>query len=353
MEAEQLQPAAPEEPWVNITASGSFPSFLAQQRLSLGLTTYQAGKLFLIGQNGANLAIFERTFNRSMGLCHDRGTLWMSSLYQLWRFENVLREGNRWQGCDALYVPRVGYTTGDLDLHDVAIDADGQPVFIVTRFCCLATLSQRDSFKPLWMPPFLSKLAAEDRCHLNGLAMDENRRPRFVTACATTDTKEGWRDHRRDGGVLIDVPSGEIVARGFSMPHSPRLYQGKLYVHNSGEGWFGTVSLSTGTFQPLTFCPGYLRGMTFVGDYAIVGLSKPRQATFAGLQLDENLAQRQVEAECGLRVIHLPTGEVRHWLRIEGNVTELYDVVTIPGIMRPAALGLKSDEIRTQLSIER
>jgi uncharacterized protein (TIGR03032 family) len=352
MSTEQTPQATPDEPWVNITASGAFAGFLAQHRVSLGLTTYQAGKLFLIGRNGPNLAVFERTFNRSMGLCFHQGTLWMSSLYQLWRFENALRAGNQWQGCDALYVPRVGYTTGDLDTHDVAVDAEGRPVFIVTRFCCLATLSERDSFKPLWKPPFISRLTAEDRCHLNGLALDEERKPKFVTACSTTDTKEGWREQRKDGGVIIDVPSGEIVARGFSMPHSPRLHQGKLYVHNSGEGWFGTVSPASGEFQPLTFCPGYLRGMTFVGDYAIVGLSKPRQATFSGLRLDENLAQRQVEAECGLRVIHLPTGEVRHWLRIEGSVTELYDVVAIPGVVRPAALGFKSDEIRSQLSIE-
>jgi uncharacterized protein (TIGR03032 family) len=346
------QTPAPDEPWVRIEASGSFPAFLAQQNISLAFTTYQAGKLFLVGRNGDRLAVFERTFNRSMGLCYHRGALWMSSLYQLWRFENVLRPGNRWQGCDALYVPRVGHTTGDLDLHDVAIDDQGAPVFVVTRFCCLATLSQRDSFKPLWHPAFLSKLAPEDRCHLNGLAVDEAGSPKYVTACSTTDTREGWREHRRGGGVVIDVPTGEIVARGFSMPHSPRLYRGKLYVHHSGEGWFGTVSPASGEFQPLAFAPGYLRGMAFVGDYAVVGLSKPRQATFSGLPLDENLAQRQQQAECGLRVIHLPTGEVRHWLRVEGTVTELYDVVVIPGVQRPAALGLKSDEIQTQLSIE-
>jgi uncharacterized protein (TIGR03032 family) len=352
MNPAETSPTPPDEPWVNITASASFPGFLAQHGLSLGLTTYQAGKLFLIGQRGANLAVFERTFNRSMGLCQHRGSLWMSSLYQLWRFENVLRPGRQWQGSDALYVPRVGYTTGSLDLHDLAIDADGKPVFIATHFCCIATLSERDSFKPLWMPPFLGKLAPEDRCHLNGMALDASGRPKYVTACSTTDTKEGWREHRRGGGVIIDVPSGEIVAREFSMPHSPRLYRDKLYVHNSGEGWFGTVSLQSGVFQPIAFCPGYLRGMTFVGDYAIVGLSKPRQATFSGLPLDENLAQRQMEAECGLRVIHLPTGEIRHWLQIEGSVTELYDVVTLPGVARPAVLGFKTEEIQTQLSIE-
>lgn len=177
--------------------------------------------MFLVGRNEGRLAVFERTFNRSMGCCYDRGSLWMSSLFQLWRFENVLRPGRQWQGCDALYVPRVGYTTGDLDLHDVAVDTSGEPVFVATRYCCLGRLSHRDSFRPVWMPPFLSKLAPEDRCHLNGLALDEARNPKFVTACSTTDTQEGWREHRRGGGVIIDVPSGEIIARDFSMPHSP------------------------------------------------------------------------------------------------------------------------------------
>ncbi len=139
----------------------------------MAFTTYQTGKLFLIGlQPDARLSVFERTFNRCLGLWGDGQTLWMTSLYQLWRFENALELGQTANGFDRVFVPQVGYTTGDVDAHDVAVDADGQVVFVNTLFGCLATISDRHSFVPLWKPPFLSKLAAEDRGHLNGLAME-------------------------------------------------------------------------------------------------------------------------------------------------------------------------------------
>jgi uncharacterized protein (TIGR03032 family) len=350
-------PALAEEPWLQLTSSRQFPGWLAAHSISLAITTYQAGKLLLLGlKPDGQLAVFERSFSRCMGLWSNGKTIWMNSLYQLWRMENALRLGQSHQGCDALYVPRVGYTTGDLDIHDISVDASGRVIFVNTLFGCLATLSERDSFTPLWRPPFLSKLVAEDRCHLNGLAMEDGR-PRYVTAVATSDVVDGWRDRRRDGGVVIDVQKNNIVASGFSMPHSPRLYRGKLWLHNSGTGHFGSVDLASGKFEPLLFCAGYLRGLAFVGDYAVVGLSGPRKKkgvpdkTFGGLQLDQELAAHNAEARCGLHIIDLRTGEVVHWVRIEGLVCELYDVVTLPGIVRPAALGFKTDEIQRLLSV--
>ncbi len=101
------------------------------------------------------------------------------------------------------------------------------------------------------------------------------------------------------------------------------------------------------------FCAGYLRGMAFVDDFAVVGLSRPREnKTFTGLELDDNLAARDAEARCGLQVIDLRTMDVVHWLRIEGIVAELYDVVVLPNVARPMLLGFKSDEIRRTLSID-
>src|SRR5437660_4059277 len=170
------QPDAANEPWVEVTGSPRFPNWLAEHQVSLAFTTYQTGKLFLLGLHPeGRLAVFERTFNRAMGLWADGQTLWLSTLYQLWRFENLLRPGELYQGYDRLHVPKVGHTTADLDVHDVAVDGAGRVVFVATLFGCLATLSERYSFTPLWRPPFLSKLAAEDRCHLNGLALEEGR----------------------------------------------------------------------------------------------------------------------------------------------------------------------------------
>jgi uncharacterized protein (TIGR03032 family) len=187
---------------------------LAGARASLAFTTYQAGKLFLIGlKPDGRLSIFERTFSRCMGLgTGPARTLWMSSLYQLWRFENFLDPGTSKDGYDAVYVPVTGYTTGDIDIHDIDAGTDGRPIFVATRFNCLATTAERASFTPLWRPPFIDRLAAEDRCHLNGLAMRDGL-PAFATCVAATNLAEAWREHRRDGGIVIDVVSGETVAR--------------------------------------------------------------------------------------------------------------------------------------------
>jgi uncharacterized protein (TIGR03032 family) len=342
----------PEQPKVEITGSRQFNAWLLESKASLAFTTYQSGKLFLIGVSAdGRLSIFERTFNRCMGLWGDAQTLYMSTLYQLWRFENALEAGENANGYDRLYVPRVAWTTGDVDAHDVMVDGSGRVLFVNTLFSCLATVSERYSFVPLWHPPFITKLAAEDRCHLNGLAL-EGGAPAYVTAVAQSDAHEAWRDHRRDGGVVLDVRTNETVCAGLSMPHSPRMHGGKLWLLDSGNGNFGYVDLAHGRFEPVAFCPGYARGLAFIGDFAVVGLSRPREnKTFSGLALDERLREKNVEARCQLQVIDLKRGDVVHSLRIEGVVVELYDVVVLPGVRRPTALGFKSDEIRRVLSI--
>jgi uncharacterized protein (TIGR03032 family) len=342
-------------PALEISTSRQFLPWLAEQKLSVALTTYQVGKLFFLGlKPDDTLSVFERTFNRCMGLCTTPdGGLAMSSLYQIWRFNNVLSKGQLHDGgFDRLYVPHTGTTTGDLDVHDMAVDADGQLVFVNTLFGCLATLSPTHSFKPVWRPPFISKLAAEDRCHLNGLAMQDGR-PAYVTMVGPSDVADGWRDHRAGGGQVMDVRSNAVVAEGLSMPHSPRWHNGKLWLLNSGTGYFGHVDLNSGRFEEVCFCPGYMRGLNFHGHFALVGLSRPRQnKTFTGLALDENLKQRKAEPRCGVQVIDLRTGDAVHWLRVQGLVEELYDVVALPGVRRPMALGFKTDEIRRVISVD-
>ena len=339
--------------WLEVFGSRYFSAWLTDHNVSLALTTYQLGKLLVIGRKtDESVSVFERTFSRCMGLWSDGRTIWMSSAYQLWRLENALKPGYRHDGYDALYVPRVGYTTGDLDAHDLAVEHSGRVVFVNTKFNCLATLSPRYSFQPLWRPPFVSKLAPEDRCHLNGLALVDGRAA-YVTAVSQSDAVEGWREHRRDGGCVLDVRTNRLVASGLSMPHSPRFYRGRLWVLNSGTGYLGYVDLEQGRFVPVTFCPGYLRGLAFVGDYAVVGLSRPRHdGTFGGLALQEELDRRKAPAQSGLHVIDLRTGDVAHWLQLEGEVSELYDVVVLPGVARPMVLGFQTDEIQRLLAVD-
>jgi uncharacterized protein (TIGR03032 family) len=174
-----------------------------------------------------------------------------------------------------------------------------------------------------------------------------------VSAVSRSDVTAGWREKRQDGGCIVDVPSNEIVLTGLSMPHSPRVYQGKLWVLNSGTGEFGYVDVEQGRFVPVAFCPGYLRGLAFHGNYAIVGLSKPRgDRVFTGLALDERLTSKEATAQCGLMVVDLSMGTIVHWIQLEGVVVELYDVQVLTGIRQPMALGFRTDEIRRVITFE-
>lgn len=346
--------AATAEPTVKLElqTSRQFSNFLAEQAISLAVTTYQAGKLFLLGvQPDGRLSVFERTLERCMGLCATADSLHVATLYQIWRFQNVLPRGAAHGGHDAVFSPRMSWVTGDLDVHDIAIGADGRPVFANTLFSCIATVSDTDSFVPLWQPKFISKLAAEDRCHLNGLTLRDGK-PAYVTVVGQSDVADGWREHRRDGGCVIDVESNEVVVSGLSMPHSPRLHNGKLWILNAGTGEFGWVDTAAGKFEPVAFLPGYARGLSFVGDFALVGISLPRDnKTFNGLALNEELTRRGAEPRCAIMVIDLRTGDAVHWVRCSGVVQELYDVAAIPGIRRPSAIGFRSDEIRRVITV--
>lgn len=348
-------PAAPDGAQrFEITTSRQFTSWLAESGASFALTTYQSGKIILIGSNEQTkrLSIFERTLERPMGLAFDGRRLAVATLVQITTFVNAMEGGTTRDGHDAVFVPQMTHYTADLDVHDLGFDARGRIIFANTLFSCLASISETHSFGPLWKPPFITRLAAEDRCHLNGLAMRDGAAA-YVTAVAQTDVADGWRDHRANGGIVIDVVTNQIVCRDLSMPHSPRLHGGRLWVLNSGSGEIGVVDTKAGTFQSVAFCPGYLRGLAFIGDYALVGLSEPREnKTFAGLPLQDRLEKEKVPPRCGVYVIDTRTGDITHWLRIEGIVTELYDVIAMPGIKRPSMIGFRSQEIRRVVSIE-
>jgi uncharacterized protein (TIGR03032 family) len=346
----------PQKPLLEIQVSRQFTAWLAETGISLAFTTYQTGKLFLLGlQPDGRLSVFERTFNRAMGLAVHQRQLYLSTLYQLWRFDDALEPGATHQSYDRLYVPQLAWTTGDLDIHDVAVMADGRPVFVNTLFSCLAIPDISASFCPLWQPPFVSRLAAEDRCHLNGMALQDGR-PAYVTAIARSDVADGWRDHRTDGGVVVEVATGDVVMEGLAMPHSPRLHDAgdglKLWLLDSGTGRFGHADPDTGTLIPVAFCPGYARGLACHGRFAVIGLSRPRNnKTFEGLPLDAALAKHGATARSGLLVVDVLTGDTVHWLRLDGIIEELYDVAILPDTRRPMALGLKTDEIRRTISI--
>lgn len=343
-------PAKPDAAPVTYSASSGLAAFLARHNCALVASSYQSGLLYGIGRDPktGGLHVHQSAMPKPMGLVYEGGgRLTLAGGYQIMRFENVLEPHERINNTfDVCFVPRQVHVTGRLDAHDVGILKDGRPIFVNTRFNCLATVSPRHSFEPVWMPPFIDRLVDEDRCHLNGLAMRDGK-PAFVTAVSKSNTVDGWRDRRDSGGVVIDVASGKVVCEGLSMPHSPRWHGGELWVLNSGTGELGVVegaASGKGRFVPRAFCPGFLRGLSFHGGHAMVGLSKPRYQRFEGLPLEERLRAADSEPWCGIQVVSLENGTCAEWFRIDGKVNELYDVETVRGFSTPMAVPPQSDE---------
>jgi len=335
---------------LRLEASPGFASWLKAQDLSLAVTTYQAGKVFLIGNSAetGRISIFERSFARAMGLAAsaDAHQLWLASQFQLWRFEDFLSREPRQTPHDAVYVPIEGRTVGEVDIHDIHPRANQPPLFIVSRFNCIATLDTENSFAPMWLPRFIDELVAQDRCHLNGMAV-EGDTPKLVTCVAATNVGGLWREHRRDGGIVIDTASGEIMASGLSMPHSPRLRDGKIFLIQSGTGEFGTLDPANGQFTAICRMQGFARGLSLVGDYAVIGVSKPRdERHFGGLALSETLADAGLEPLCHIAIVNLRTGEIEHKLVFDGIVSELYDVAALRGVRNPMIHGFVQPDLR-------
>lgn len=338
------QPA--NRPTTKISFSPGMPDWLLREQLSLAFTSYQTGRLILAGVGpDERMAFNEQDYTRAMGLHYAAGELHVASLFQIWRLANLLKPGefaNRAHDC--VLVPRTAHSTGYVDAHELGVDADGDVLFVSSRFSCLATLDDRFSFRPVWKPRFVSALTPDDRCHLNGLAMHEGK-ARYATAVASTDTAEGWRAHRADGGVVIDVASGEIVTDRLSMPHSPRVHDGRLWVLDSGRGALATVDLGSGAITPVAFCRGFLRGMAMIGGFAVACISLPRGEGFGGLPLQSELDRRGLEPWCALLVIDLARGEVIESIRFESEVEELFDVAILPGIRNPTSIGPATEEM--------
>jgi len=249
---------------------------------------------------------------------------------------------------DACYLPRSCHVTGDIGVHELAWAGDELWV-VNTRFSCLCTLDPDYSFVPRWRPPFVTALAAEDRCHLNGLAIVEGR-PKYVTALGETNTKDGWRAHKPHGGCLVDVPRGEILLRGLSMPHSPRWHDGRLWLLESGTGQLVLVDPATGRRESVTELPGFARGLALVGPYAFVGLSKIRPTSaMDGVPL----ADRRERLKCGVAVVDLRSGQTTAFLEFQSAVEEIFDVQLLPGLRFSEVIGFQQETIQHTFVVPR
>jgi uncharacterized protein (TIGR03032 family) len=317
--------------------TSNLPELFDQLGISLIVSTYQAGKAIVVRSDNGRLNTHFRTFSKPMGIVADPTRLTIGGANTVWEYRNMPALAKKLEPVgkhDACYLPRRIHVTGDIDIHELARDSNNELWVVNTRFCCLCTLDAEHSFYPRWRPPFVSALAPEDRCHLNGIAM-VNGRPKYVTALGETDTPGGWRTDKAKGGILMDIESNEILLRGLSMPHSPRWYQEKLWLLESGEGSLAQVDLERCTWRTIAQVPGFTRGIDFVGPLAFIGLSQVREsAVFSGIPLVQRLRERT----CGVWVVNIETGKTLGFLRFEAGVQEIFAVQVLRGMRFPELL---------------
>jgi uncharacterized protein (TIGR03032 family) len=328
-------PAATRE--VRHEYSLNLPAILEQVAASLLVSTYQAGKLVVAGVNQGSLTLSYHNFQKAMGIAVGRQRLAIGSQALIWFLRSEPKLAPRVEPVgrhDGCFVARSAHFTGEIQAHQLAWSGDELWV-VNTSFSCLCTLDAKHSFVPRWRPRFVSALAPEDRCHLNGLALMDGR-PKYVTVLAETDTPQGWRPNKATSGCLIDVPSQEIVIRGLAMPHSPVVHEGKTWLLDSGTGRLVIADTAAGKAETIAVLPGYTRGLALAGLWAFVGLSKIREtSTFGGVPI----AQNRDQLKCGVAVVDLRTGRPVALLEFHSGVEEIFDVALLPGVLFPALSG--------------
>ena len=312
----------------------NFPDLLRQLNGCLVVSTYQAGKLVILRPDGNSINTHFRTFNRPMGMAADGQRLALGAAMEIAEFRNMPAVAKRLHDPprhDAVYLARRGHITGAIDIHEMAWDKHGDLWFVNTLFSCLCTLDTKSSFVPRWRPRFVSHYAPEDRCHLNGLAMRDGK-PRYLTALGETNTPQGWRANKRDGGILMDMVGDKLLARGLSMPHSPRWYDDRLWVLESGRGALVTIDPKTGEKKDVARVPGFCRGLDFIGPVAFIGLSQLRETNaFTDIEITEANADRQ----SGVWAVHIGTGNTIALLKFTGGVQEIFAVQALAGVLFP------------------
>jgi uncharacterized protein (TIGR03032 family) len=308
----------------------NFPALLRELGISLAVSTYQAGKFIILREEEGTLNTHFCQFESPMGIAYDaeRGRLAVGTRDQVWEFANhpkVTEKLTPPGRCDAVFLPRRSHFTGDIRVHEV-VWIERELWAVNTRFSCLCTFDGDHSFVPRWRPPFITGLAAEDRCHLNGMAVWEGR-PKLVTLLARTDTAGGWRQHKRDGGCVWDLDANAPVVTGLSMPHSPRYVGEEIWCLESGRGTLSRVDASAGRCEAVTRLPGFTRGLAFAGRYAFIGLSQIRESNiFGGIPIAESREPRY----CGIWVVDMRSGVIAAFLRFEGAVQEIFGVEILP-----------------------
>lgn len=333
--------------------SPQVPELLHRLNCSIAISTYQAGKLvFLSPKDEDYLVQLPRTFAKPMGIALDteRDKMALACKDEIIVFANSTPLAQYYPASpntyDALYMPRVTYHTGPLDIHDLYFGKNGDLYAVNTLFSSIVKVDDNYNFTPYWTPPFIDKMVSEDRCHLNGMAMRDGL-PKYASAFNQGNTHQSWRDVVTTDGVIFDVETNEPIIENLPMPHSPRLFDNQLFVLLSATGELAKIDIERGTYDVVTNLGGFVRGMSLHEDYLFIGLSKLRKnsSTFAKLNIAEKARQ------AGVAIIHLPTGSFVGQITYMTSVDEIYDVHIIPDKIRPNIMNTMNDKYKQGLSI--
>lgn len=310
--------------------TNTLAGLLADLGVALAVSTYQAGKLIIVRSDGQRVNTHFRDFHHPTGLAAGPGVLAVATRTGVWQYRDQPALGPKFEPAgthDAAYLPRTFHATGDIAVHELGF-AGGDLWAVNTRFSCLSSFDGLHSFVPRWRPPFITDLLPQDRCHMNGLAVADER-VRFVTCHGATNTEAGWRPGKAAGGVILEVPSGRVLRAGLSMPHSPRMFNGQLWVCDSGHGAISALNPVTGEPIRVGLLPGFTRGLDFAGPVAFVGLSQVRESMmFGGLPLSDRVPVD--DRKCGVWAIDTGSGDVLGFLEFTSGVREVFAVTVLP-----------------------
>lgn len=343
--AQQLRP-------FSCSFTPNLPELLQQLNCSIALSTFQAGKVIFISPKNENELIqVTRTFQSPMGLAINEDKLAIATKSEVIVTKNSPSLATAYpkfpNTYDSFFMPMATYYTGQVDLHDLHY-VENKLWAVNTSFSCLCTIDDEFSFTPRWQPSFITELKSEDRCHLNGLAVSDGKL-RYVSGLGSGNAMQSWRENITEGGIIIDIESNEIIAKGLAMPHSPRVYDGKLYVLLSAAQKLVQIDPTNGQVTDVAFIPGFVRGMAKIGDYLFVATSKLRKnsSTFKHLAIADEANEATVSA------VHLPSGAVVSKLTYHMSVDEIYDVQVLENSIRPnIANTLKDTHLRGLITPE-
>ncbi|WP_462157484.1 TIGR03032 family protein [Pseudoalteromonas sp. GB56] len=311
------------------TYSKNIPELMRRLNISVMFTTYQADRVVLLNSSDSGLKCLVRYFPRPMGIALNDDLLAIAMKDQVTTFKQssklAFEYPNKPGQYDSIFFPLSVHFTGKIDAHDVSFSNEGL-VVVSTAYNCISKVGGTFGFEPLWKPDFIDEVFPTDKCHLNGMAIDENGELALATAFSETNVYFGWKQTNQNG-LLFDLRNNTVVCRDLQMPHSPRVFNGDIYLLESLAETLVRIDRETGMKEVLYKFTGFARGMNLIGKYAFIGISKFREESLRNLSI--NIDNSNVVPS--IVVFDLSKNTVIGEIQFHSDIEEIYDVVCVKG----------------------